>query len=42
MSYSDALKATLPQEILKEDEIVSKYKLNIGQVSVIPIEQMFK
>jgi zinc protease len=42
MSYSDALKATLPQEILKEDEVVSKYKLNIGQVSIIPIEQMFK
>lgn len=42
MSYSNALKATLPEAILKEDDIVSKYPLKIGQVTIVPAEKMFQ
>lgn len=42
MSYSNALKATLPEAILKEDDIVAKYPLKIGQVTIVPAEKMFQ
>ncbi len=42
MSYSDALKATLPEELLKEDDIVAKYKINVKNVKIIKSDDMFR
>ncbi len=42
MSYSDALKATLPQELLKEDDEVSKYKINVTRVQIVKADSMFR
>ncbi len=32
MSYADALKAELPDEVLQEDEIIATYPLNVTSV----------
>ena len=42
MSYSNALKATLPPEILREDETVSDYKLNVKNVRIVKSDDMFR
>lgn len=42
MTYSNALKATLPSEILTEDEVVSDYKLNIKNVQIVNSDVMFR
>ena len=41
MSYSDNLKATLPKEILDEDEVVAKYPLEVREVKVVNIDDTF-
>ena len=41
MSYSDNLKATLPKEILEEDDVVAKYPLEVREVKVVKIEDTF-
>ncbi len=42
MSYSDALKATLPEEILKEDEQVAIYPLNVTTVDIVDSDSTFR
>ena len=42
MSYSNLVKNGLPKEVLSEDEIVSKYKLNIKSVKIVKSEDTFK
>jgi zinc protease len=42
MSYSDALKATLPEEILKEDEQVAIYPLNVTSVDIVDSDATFR
>jgi zinc protease len=42
MSYSNALKATLPEELLKEDELVSTFPLKVKKVDIIDSENMFR
>ncbi|HEX8549656.1 MAG TPA: insulinase family protein [Cytophagaceae bacterium] len=42
MSYSNTVKQGLPAEVLKEDEEVAKYKLNIATVKIIKNEDTFK
>lgn len=42
MSYSDALKATLPEEILKEDEQVAIYPLNVTTVDIVESDSTFR
>ena len=42
MSYSNLVREGLPEEILTEDEEVSKYKLNVRSVKIIDSEQTFK
>ena len=42
MSYSNALKAVLTDEILAEDEVVSTYPLKVTKVDIIPSEKMFR
>jgi zinc protease len=42
MSYSDLVREGLPEEILTEDEEVSKYKLNVRSVKIVDSEQTFK
>jgi zinc protease len=42
MSYSNALKETLPKEILTEDEIIATYPMPVKTVMVIKSEDTFK
>jgi zinc protease len=42
MTYSNVVKAGLPKELLDEDEIVSKFKLNIKEVKIIDSKETFK
>ncbi|MCC6385415.1 MAG: insulinase family protein [Bacteroidia bacterium] len=42
MSYSNELKAVLSGDILKEDEMVSKYPLSVKKVEIINSEDLFK
>lgn len=42
MSYSDLVKSGLSEEILKEDEEVANYKLNVKSVVVVRSEDTFK
>ena len=42
MSYSNALKETLPKSILDEDEIIASYPLNVKKVSILKNEDTFK
>jgi len=42
MTYSDALKATLPDKLLTEDDEVSKYKINVTRVVIVKSDVMFR
>lgn len=42
MSYSNAVKAGLPKEVVDEDEIVANYKLNVKHVTVVDSKETFK
>ena len=42
MSYSNALKATLPKEILEEDDIVAKYPIEVREVKVVGSDSTFQ
>lgn len=42
MTYSDALKATLPDYLLSEDDEVAKYKLNVTNVEIVKSDSMFR
>jgi zinc protease len=42
MSYSNALKAVLTQEILDEDKLVQNYPLKVGKVTIVNADDMFK
>ncbi|MEJ2055744.1 MAG: insulinase family protein [Calditrichaceae bacterium] len=42
MSYSNLVKSGLPEEILKEDEQVANYKLNVTSVKIVKSEDTFK
>ena len=42
MSYSNLVKSGLPEEILKEDDAVANYKLNVTSVKIIKTEDTFK
>jgi len=42
MSYSDALRATLPPEILAEDEEVAGYPLKVTSVEVVTDQSLFR
>jgi len=41
MSYSNLVKEGLPEEVIKEDEEVASYPLNITSVEIIPSENTF-
>jgi len=42
MSYSNLVKAGLPEDVLAEDEEVAGFKLNVKNVTVIKTEETFK
>jgi len=42
MTYSDALKATFPAALLKEDDEVAKFPLNIKKVTIINSDKTFR
>jgi zinc protease len=42
MSYSNLVRAGLPDEILKEDEATEDFKLNVKEVTIIPSKDTFK
>jgi zinc protease len=42
MSYSNAVKSGLPKEVLTEDNVVSKFPLNVKTVDIINSEDTFK
>lgn len=42
MSYSNLVKSGLPEDIIKEDEKVADYKLNVTSVKIIKSEDTFK
>ena len=42
MSYSNLVREGLSEDILKEDEEVSKYKSNVKSVNVIKCQDTFK
>jgi zinc protease len=42
MSYADALRKTLPAEILSEDEEVSKYPMKAASVEIISDQSLFR
>jgi zinc protease len=42
MSYSNLVREGMPKEVLKEDDEVSKYKLNIKNVTIINSKETFK
>jgi zinc protease len=42
MSYSDALKASLPATILEEDDRVSKVPLNVKKVTIVESDGLFR
>ena len=42
MSYADALRATLPHEILAEDEDVSNYPMQVTSVEIISDQSLFR
>lgn len=42
MSYSNLVKEGLPKDVLKEDEAVAHYPLNVTSVKIIPSEETFK
>jgi zinc protease len=42
MSYANALKETLPESILKEDDEVAKYNLNVKTVKIVDSNSTFQ
>jgi len=42
MSYSNVVKAGLPQDVLAEDEIVATYPLNVKKVTIVESADTFK
>jgi len=42
MSYSNLVKSGQPKDVLQEDEIVAKYKLNVKNVKIVKSEDTFK
>src|SRR5690606_9754280 len=42
MSYSNLVKEGLPQEVLKEDDEVARYPLNVTSVKIVPDEATFQ
>lgn len=42
MSYSNLVKSGQPKEVLQEDDVVAKYKLNIKSVKIVKSEETFK
>ena len=42
MSYSNAVKAGLPAEVLAEDDAVASYRLNVKEVKIIDSKDTFK
>jgi len=42
MSYSNLVKSGQPKEVLQEDDLVAKYKLNVKSVKIIKSEETFK
>jgi zinc protease len=42
MSYSNALRESLPKSILEEDEVVAVYPLNVKSVEIISDKEMFR
>ena len=41
MSYSDALKETLPKEILTEDDMVARFPMKVSAVEIISGKTLF-
>ena len=41
MSYSNALKATLPIEILQEDSVIANYPIEVREVKIIKSADTF-
>lgn len=42
MSYSNVVKAGLPEEILQKDDVVANYKLNVKNVKIVDSADTFK
>jgi zinc protease len=42
MSYSNTVKAGLPEEVLKEDKETENFKLNVREVKIIDSKDTFK
>ncbi|QQS37857.1 MAG: insulinase family protein [Ignavibacteriales bacterium] len=42
MSYSNIVKSGLPKELLEEDEIVAKFRMNVKDVKIINSQDTFK
>jgi zinc protease len=42
MSYSNVVKAGLPEDVLKEDALVEKYRLNVKKMMVVESAKTFK
>jgi zinc protease len=42
MSYSNVVKAGLPKDVLDEDNIVSTFKLNVKNVTIVDSKDTFK
>jgi zinc protease len=42
MSYSNTVKAGLPEEVLKEDQETENFKLNVKEVRIIDSKDTFK
>jgi len=42
MTYSEAVKAGLPKEVLAEDDAVATYKLNVKNVTIVDSKDTFK
>ena len=42
MSYSNTVKAGLPEEVLKEDQETENFKLNVKEVTIINSADTFK
>ena len=42
MSYSNLVKSGQPKDVLQEDDLVAKYKLNVKSVKIVKSEDTFK
>ncbi len=41
MSYSDSLRESLPEDLLKEDEEVARFPLNVKSVRIVDSNETF-